>query len=82
VPKTIQIRGVSPKVLRALKERAARAGISLSAYLLAELNEIAERPTWGELRERLAQRKPTPGDVDAARLVREERENRENRENR
>jgi len=50
------------------------AGMSLSDYLLAEIKEIAERPTLAELRERLHKRKPVSVQLDTARLVREERE--------
>jgi antitoxin FitA len=52
------------------------AGISLSDYLLAEIKEIAERPTLAELRERLHERKPVALEIDTARMVREEREAR------
>jgi hypothetical protein len=52
------------------------AGMSLSDYLVMEIKEIAERPTLAELRERLRRREPVPGEVDTARLVREEREAR------
>ncbi|HEV2988047.1 MAG TPA: hypothetical protein VG759_06370 [Candidatus Angelobacter sp.] len=44
--------------------------------LLAEIKEIAERPTLAELRERLHQRKPVAVQLDSARMVREEREAR------
>ncbi len=50
------------------------AGMSLSDYLLAEIKEIAERPTLAELRERLHKRKSISVQLDTARLVREERE--------
>jgi hypothetical protein len=52
------------------------AGMSLSDYLLAEIREIAERPTLAEMRERLHKRKPVSARIDAAHLVREEREAR------
>ncbi len=52
------------------------AGMSLSDYLLAEIREIAERPTLTELRERLHRRKPFAAELDTARMVREEREAR------
>ena len=58
---------------RTLKARAAMAGMSLSDYLLAEIKEIAERPTLTELRERLHKRKPLAVTIDTARLVQEER---------
>jgi len=49
---------------------------SLSDYLLAEIKEIAERPTLAELRERLHKRTPVSAQIDTAHLVREEREAR------
>ena len=52
------------------------AAMSLSDYLLAEIKEIAERPTLAELRERLHKRKPVSVELDTPRLVRQERESR------
>lgn len=72
----IQLRNVPDALHRLLKARAAMAGISLSDYLIAEVKEIADRPTLAELRERLHSRKPVSADLDTARLVREEREAR------
>jgi len=72
----IQLRNVPDALHRSLKARAAMAGMSLSDYLLAEIREIAERPTLAELRERLHQRKPVEVQLDTARMVREEREAR------
>jgi len=51
--KIIQLRNVPDALHRTLKARAALAGMSLSDYLLAEIRQIAERPTLAELRERL-----------------------------
>lgn len=73
--KMIQLRNVPDALHRHLKARAAMAGMSLSDYLLAEIKEIAERPTLAELREVLHKRRPV-GDLQTARLVREEREAR------
>ena len=56
--KMIQVRNVPDALHRGLKARAAMAGMSLSDYLLAEMKEIAERPTRAELRDRLHKRKP------------------------
>ena len=69
----IQLRNVPDALHRTLKARAAMAGMSLSDYLLAEIREVAERPTLAEFRERLHQRKPVAAEFDTARLVREER---------
>lgn len=74
--KMIQLRNVPDALHRALKARAAMAGMSLSDYLLAEIKEIAERPTLAELRELLHTRKPIKATLDTARLVQEEREAR------
>ncbi len=74
MPKMIQLRNVPDDLHRGLKARAAMAGMSLSDYLLAEIKEIAERPTLAELRERLHTRKPVSAQIDTARLIREERE--------
>jgi len=74
--KMIQLRNVPDALHRILKARAAMAGMSLSDYLLAEIKEIAERPTLAELRERLHNRKPVSLQLDMARMVREEREAR------
>jgi len=73
--KMIQLRNVPDALHRSLKARAALAGMSLSDYLLAEIREIAERPTLAELRDRLHSRKPS-AELDTALLVREEREAR------
>jgi antitoxin FitA len=74
--KMIQLRNVPDALHRGLKARAAMAGMSLSDYLLAEIREVAERPTLVELRERLHRRKPVRAELDSARLLREEREAR------
>lgn len=74
--KMIQLRNVPDGLHRALKARAAMAGMSLSDYLMAEIREIAQRPTLAELRERLHRRKPVSVPLDTARLVKGEREAR------
>ena len=74
--KMIQLRNVPDGLHRSLKARAALAGMSLSDYLLAEIKEIAERPTLAELRERLQKRAPVSTEFDSARLVREEHDAR------
>ena len=74
--KMIQLRNVPDALHRHLKARAAMAGMSLSDYLLAEIKDIAERPTLIELQERLSKRQPISAKFDSARLVREERDAR------
>jgi antitoxin FitA len=53
---------VPDELHRKLKVRAAEKQTSLSDYLLAEVEEIAERPTLEELMGRLAAEEPV--DVD------------------
>lgn len=72
----IQLRNVPEALHRTLKVRAAMSGMSLSDYLLMEIEGIAARPTLGELRERMHRRKPPSVRLDTSRLVREERDAR------
>jgi len=52
--KMIQVRHVPDPLHRTLKVRAAKAGMSLSDYLLQELRKTAEVPTLEEMQERLS----------------------------
>ena len=72
----IQIRNVPDALHRQLKSRAALAGMSLSDYLLAELRQVAERPTLAELRARLEQRPGVALTLAPADAVRAERDGR------
>jgi plasmid stability protein len=72
--KMIQVRNVPERIHRTLKVRAAQAGTTLSEYLLAELTEIAEKPTLDEVLARIQSRRATT--VDSAAAVRAEREAR------
>ena len=72
----IQIRNVPDNLHRRLKSRAALAGMSLSDYLLAEIRDIAQRPTIDELRARLNQRSRVHLEEEPAQAVRAERDNR------
>ncbi len=56
--KMIQIRNVPDELHRTLKVRAAQAGMTLSDYLLAEIEQVAEKPTLSEMMERLARDEP------------------------
>lgn len=72
----VQIRNVPEDVHRALKARAALAGMSISEYLLLELRRALERPTRDELLRRLAKRSPVrarPGPAAAVRVERKRR---------
>ena len=50
--KMIQIRNVPDEVHRTLKMRAAAEGLSLSDYLLRDIERAANRPTIEEILER------------------------------
>lgn len=69
----IQLRHVPEALHRKLKVRAALEGMSLSDYLLREVERVAERPTVADLRERLAARAPVSPRVPPAAAVRAER---------
>ena len=72
--KMIQIRNVPDPVHRTLKSRAAQAGKTLSDYLLAEVQEIADLPTVSELTHRIRQRARTDMKGSSAALIRRHRD--------
>ena len=74
--KMIQLRHVPDELHRTLKARAAMEGLSLSDYLLQEVERLAERPTLKDLRRRLSQREPVSPRTSPARAVRVERDRR------
>ncbi|HEY8866203.1 MAG TPA: hypothetical protein VIM22_04660 [Solirubrobacteraceae bacterium] len=77
MPKMIQIRNVPDDLHRTLKVRAAHAGMTLSDYLLAEVEQVAARPTLAEMSDRLAQLEPTGIALDSiVKAVREDRDAR------
>ena len=73
--KMIQLRNVPDSVHRTLKARAALAGMSLSDYLIAEIRQLAARPSWAELRERVQGRERVMR-ASATAIIREERDTR------
>jgi len=72
----VQVRHVPEPLHRKLKARAALEGMSLSDYLLRELQQVAARPTPEEMRQRLAQLPPVALRVSPAQAVRAERDRR------
>ena len=72
----IQIRNVPDALHREMKSRAALAGMSLSDYLLRELQQIAERPTMAQMLERLHRRSPVEVDIDPVEVIRAARDSR------
>ncbi len=73
----IQIRNVPEDVHRTLKARAAKAGMSLSEYLLRDVVDLAQRPTLEELTDRIRKRSRVKLDIPVAEIIRQEREARE-----
>ena len=75
-PRLIQIRRVPDRVHRTLKARAAEEGLTLSDYLLHEIEALAERPTLAALAARIRTRDRPAVELDSAAAVRAEREAR------
>lgn len=67
--KMVQIRNVPDDIHRTMKARAARAGMSLSDYLLSEVRAVAARPTIEEMVERLRRRRAAGG-PSSAKIIR------------
>jgi hypothetical protein len=72
----VQVRDVPEATLNALKAQAAERGLTLTAYLRAELDRLAARPTNAEIVDRLARRNRRGGPT-AAETVAELRRLRE-----
>jgi plasmid stability protein len=76
MPKMVQIRNVPDSLHRALRARAALAGMTLSDYLRAELERSVEQLPAAELRARLAALEPSVVREPPAKAVRRERDSR------
>jgi antitoxin FitA len=72
----IQIRNVPETLHRELKARAARAGMTLSDYLLDVIRQAATRPEPDVLLRRIRERSPVNPAEPPADAVRAEREAR------
>ena len=68
--KMIQIRNVPDDVHRILKVRAASEGVSLSDYILREIQRMARQPTLEELIGRIKRDGPVDLPEDSATSVR------------
>ena len=73
---TIRIRNVPKALHRKLKERAALEGVSMSRYVLREIERSLERPTRRELLEAIASQPEREPDPSPAEILREERNRR------
>lgn len=56
VPKMLQVRHVPDELHAALRTRAAESGLSLSEYVLRQLQAVAGRPSKAEVLARAARR--------------------------
>lgn len=72
----IQIRNVPEQLHRELKVRAARAGMTLSDYLLGVVRGAVQRPEPEELLRRVRERSPVYPSESPADAVRAERDAR------
>jgi plasmid stability protein len=76
MPKMIQIRHVPDRLHRRLTARAAAAGMPLSDYLLAELEQVSAQLTPAEVRERLSALEPVNIRESSAHAIRAGRDGR------
>ena len=72
--KMIQIRNVPDELHRTLKVRAASLGMSLSDYLLSEIEQVAKKPTMQEWLERVGSREPVEVDERPEVIIRRMRD--------
>ena len=68
------MRNVPEELHRTLKAKASLEGMSLSAFLVRELEKLAKIPTRREFRQRLLLREPIHLNPTAARIIRELRD--------
>lgn len=71
--KMLQVRNVPDDLHRALKERAAREGTTMSELVLRALPRLASTPSPEQVLERIRAR-PSVGGPPAANLIAEERD--------
>jgi plasmid stability protein len=76
MPKMIQLRHVPDDLHRKLKARAAMKGLSLSDYLVREIEEIAEQPTLEETLATIRRRRPVTLPESPAQTIRKMRNSR------
>jgi hypothetical protein len=72
----VQVRDVPEETVAKLKARAAAQGLTLAAFIRAELERIANRPTNAEIVARIERNRPSTGPsqqeiVDELRRIRD-----------
>ncbi len=75
--KMLQIRNVPEETHRLLKSRAALEGVSMSHFVLREIERIVRRPSRREVLDRIRKSPPVTLDKSPAEVLREARESRE-----
>jgi antitoxin FitA len=70
----IQIRNVPDDLHRTLKVRAAKAGMTLSGYLLSEIEQVAKKPTLHEWLEKVSRDDPVKLDEPPEVVIRRMRD--------
>ena len=70
----IQIHNVPDELHRTLKVLAASLGMSLSDYLLSEIEQVAKKPTMQEWLERVGSREPVEVDERPEVIIRRMRD--------
>lgn len=72
--KMIQIRNVPDDLHRTLKARAAKTGMTLSDYLLSEIEIVARKPTMKEWLEKVSRDEPVEVDEPPEEIIRRMRD--------
>ncbi len=75
--KMIQIRNVPDDLHAQVKQRAAELHMTMSDYLILELNSVVGKPTWAELTAEIELEEPTNFDIEA--MIRDLHREREER---
>ncbi len=68
--KMIQIRNVPDDLHRTLKARAAKSSMTLSDYLLSEIEQVAKKPTMKEWLEKVSRDEPVEVDEPPEMILR------------
>lgn len=76
MPAMIQIRNVPESLHRRLKARSAMEGVSMSQWVLREIEKSLERPSRKEVLEAIRNQPEVTVDPSPAEILREERESR------
>ena len=76
MPSTIHIRNVPEALRRRLKARAALEGVSMSRFVLREVERALERPSRREVLEAIRTQPKVELDISPADSLREERNRR------